>query len=32
MPDHPDYDYERSKCLLWDIDKHKKIAKFKAHL
>ena len=30
MPDHPDYDYERSKCLLWDIDKHIALAKEKA--
>lgn len=32
MPEHPRYELERNKCMLWDIDKHKKIAKFKAHL
>ena len=30
MPDHPDYDYERSKCLLWDCEKHIAIAKRRA--
>ena len=30
MPDHPDYDYERSKCLLWDCEKHIAIAKQRA--
>jgi hypothetical protein len=30
MPDHPDYDYERSKCLLWECEKHIAIAKRRA--